>query len=108
MKGKLLILAGAAVGYVLGTRAGRQRYEDLKGRADALWHDPKVQQRVSDAENAVRTRAPHLQDRISDAATKASDKVKATVHHEDHDASEAELSVNGRPGEQSAERRDGS
>lgn len=27
------VAAGAAVGYVMGTRAGRERYEELKGQA---------------------------------------------------------------------------
>jgi hypothetical protein len=29
MRGKILIVAGLAVGYVLGARAGRERYEDI-------------------------------------------------------------------------------
>lgn len=100
MKGKLLVLAGAAVGYVLGTRAGRQRYEEIKGRADALWHDPKVQQRVSEAEDAVRARAPQVQERITDVASRASDKVKSTVHRHDDEvqvADNAEVNADGRP-----------
>jgi hypothetical protein len=36
------VAAGAAVGYVMGTRAGRERYEELKGQAAhamrAGWH----------------------------------------------------------------------
>lgn len=98
MKGKLLILAGAAVGYVLGTRAGRQRYEELKGRADALWHDPKVQQKVADAQDAVRARAPELQDKLTDAASRASDKVRSTVQRHDDDADAPEVTVHGRNG----------
>ena len=85
MKGKLLILAGAAVGYVLGTRAGRQRYEEIKGRANAWWQDPKVQQRVADAEHAVRAKAPQVQERLTEAAGRASEKVKSSVQRHDHD-----------------------
>ncbi|SEF15892.1 YtxH domain-containing protein [Jiangella alba] len=101
MKGKLILLAGAAVGYVLGTRAGRQRYEELKGRADALWHDPKVQQKVTDAQEAVRARAPELQEKLTDAASRASDKVRSTMHRHngDGDGSDiAEVSAHGRNG----------
>src|SRR5690606_41843062 len=86
MKGELLILTGAAVGYVLGTRAGRQRYEEIKGRANAWWQDPKVQQRVSDAEQAVRAKAPHVQERLTEAAERASEKAKPTVQRHDADA----------------------
>ncbi|WP_116949812.1 YtxH domain-containing protein [Jiangella endophytica] len=98
MKGKLLLLAGAAVGYVLGTRAGRQRYEDLKGRADALWHDPKVQQKVADAQDAVRTRAPELQEKLTDAASRATDKVRSTMQRHDTDVDAPEVTVHGRNG----------
>jgi len=37
MKGKILFLAGLGVGYVLGTRAGRERYETIKKSAAKLW-----------------------------------------------------------------------
>ena len=36
MKAKLALLTGAAAGYVLGTKAGRQRYDELKAMADKL------------------------------------------------------------------------
>ncbi|SDU38949.1 YtxH domain-containing protein [Jiangella alkaliphila] len=98
MKGKLILLAGAAVGYVLGTRAGRQRYEQLKGRADAMWHDPKVQQKVADAQQAVRDRAPELQEKLTDAASRATDKVRTTVQRHDTDADVPEVSAHGRNG----------
>ncbi|MBB5786817.1 YtxH domain-containing protein [Jiangella mangrovi] len=97
MKGKLILLAGAAVGYVLGTRAGRQRYEEIKGRADALWHDPKVQQKVSDAQEAVKARAPEIQEKLTDAAGRATDKVKSTVQRHDTD-DVTEVGTHGRNG----------
>ncbi len=33
MKNKLTLLIGIAIGYVLGSRAGRERYEQLKATA---------------------------------------------------------------------------
>ena len=33
MKNKLTLLIGIAIGYVLGARAGRERYEQLKATA---------------------------------------------------------------------------
>jgi len=32
---------GVAIGYVLGTRAGRERYEQMKSAVTALWEDPR-------------------------------------------------------------------
>ncbi|MGB3763078.1 MAG: hypothetical protein WA966_07635 [Ornithinimicrobium sp.] len=41
---KLTMAAAAAVGYVLGARAGRERYDQLSEKAESLWNNPKVQQ----------------------------------------------------------------
>ena len=42
MKGKIGLLVGGAVGYVLGTRAGRERYEEIVAKASALWQSSGV------------------------------------------------------------------
>ncbi len=46
MKGKIAFVLGAAVGYVLGTRAGRERYEQIKRGAETLWQTGPVQRGV--------------------------------------------------------------
>jgi hypothetical protein len=43
------LLLGAAVGYVLGTRAGRERYEDLKRWWGVARQHPAVDQLASQA-----------------------------------------------------------
>ncbi|MGO4594611.1 hypothetical protein AB4Z18_12395 [Leifsonia sp. 2TAF2] len=53
MRGKLLFVAGAAVGYVLGARAGRERYEQLKATAAKAWQSPTVQKQVHAVEDFV-------------------------------------------------------
>lgn len=77
MKLKATFLLGAAVGYVLGTRAGRDRYEALKKQADSVWHDPRVQQKVSAAGEAVKEKAPEVKERFSAAAGDAAQAAKA-------------------------------
>ena len=42
MRGKLGIAIGLAAGYVLGTRAGRERYQQLTASAKRLADDPSV------------------------------------------------------------------
>jgi len=42
MRGKLLFVAGAAIGFVLGTRAGRERYEDMMTTAKKVMDSPTV------------------------------------------------------------------
>jgi hypothetical protein len=44
MRGKLMFVVGAAVGFVLGTRAGRERYEDLKNATRKVLDSPGVQE----------------------------------------------------------------
>jgi hypothetical protein len=42
MSGKLWLAGGLAAGYVLGTRAGRQRYEQLTETVRKVKEDPAV------------------------------------------------------------------
>ena len=44
MRGKLWFLGGAAVGFVVGTRAGRERYDQLVAAARRVWDHPTVQE----------------------------------------------------------------
>lgn len=53
MRGKLLFVAGLAVGYILGTRAGRQRYEQIKLAARNVWESEPVQWAAGQAQEAV-------------------------------------------------------
>ncbi|WP_104167864.1 hypothetical protein [Arthrobacter sp. SX1312] len=64
MKNKLVFAAGTAVGYVLGTRAGRGSYEQLKTKAQALWESPKVQETVASTTGTLKSKAPELQDSL--------------------------------------------
>lgn len=71
MKNKLVFAAGMAAGYVLGARAGRASYEQIKVKATELWNNPKVQDRVSEATEAVKSKAPDVQAQAEQALKKA-------------------------------------
>jgi hypothetical protein len=43
MRGKLGIAVGLAAGYLLGTRAGRERYQQLTASAKRLADDPSLE-----------------------------------------------------------------
>jgi methyl coenzyme M reductase beta subunit len=43
---KLLFVAGLGTGFVLGSRAGRERYEQIRSTAQSVWESPAVQQAV--------------------------------------------------------------
>lgn len=53
MRGKVGFVLGAALGYVLGSRAGRARYEQIKRGATAVWQTPLVQQGVTTVKASV-------------------------------------------------------
>lgn len=74
--GKLSFLAGAAVGYVLGAKAGQKRYQQIKGRASEAWSSDPVQAKVDTARAAVKNQAPIIADRFGDAAKLAGSKLK--------------------------------
>lgn len=70
MRGKILFLTGLAVGYVLGTRAGRERYIQIKRTAATLWNDPRVQHRVDQVEDFVKEKGPEVAEFVGDNAKK--------------------------------------
>ena len=77
MKGKILFVAGLAAGYVLGAKAGRQRYEQIKTRASELWNNPGVQERVGQVEEFVKDKAPDVAGFVSENAKKVASQVKS-------------------------------
>jgi hypothetical protein len=74
MKGKLAMVVGLAAGYVLGTRDGRERYEQIKTQANRLVNDPRVQEKASQATDLAKQKAPVLKDKVAGATHKASAK----------------------------------
>ncbi|MEO8260937.1 MAG: hypothetical protein ABI566_00095 [Pseudolysinimonas sp.] len=70
MKGKILFVAGLGLGYVLGTRAGREKYDELRSAALKVWNDPRVQKQVDAVEDFVKDKAPEVADFVSDNAKK--------------------------------------
>jgi hypothetical protein len=70
MKGKILLVVGVGVGYVLGARAGRERYEDIKRTVGNLWNNPRVQRQFDEAEGFVKDKAPEVAGYLSDGAKK--------------------------------------
>lgn len=79
---KLILLAVGAVGYVLGSRAGRERYEQIKGMAVKVKDDPRVQEKAAQATDLAKEKAPVVKDKVVSAAGAAAGTVsdKVTSH----------------------------
>jgi hypothetical protein len=58
MKGKLIFVTGVGLGYVLGTRAGREKFDQMVAQARRFWESPTVQEAVG----VVQTQAGQLYD----------------------------------------------
>lgn len=84
MKGKVAFVFGAAVGYVLGTRAGRARYEQIKRGAQTVWKTAPVQRGA----DAVKGLAQAQVTRLKDAAVQAGTNLLSGAGKQDATASE--------------------
>lgn len=74
---KLTILTAGGIGYVLGARAGRERYEQIKAMATRAKNDPRVQEKAHQATEMAKEKAPVVKDRLSHAADTARSKVSS-------------------------------
>ncbi len=96
MKGKILFVVGVGVGYVLGTRAGRERYEQISKAAEGVWNRPEVQQGVGTVKDFAMSRVGDLSETVLDGvkglignATKGSGASKADVSRAARSAKES-------------------
>ncbi|WP_186764193.1 hypothetical protein [Arthrobacter yangruifuii] len=65
---KFVFLAGAGIGYLVGSKGGREKLMQL-------WKDPKVQETVSHGTDWAKEKAPGLQDKVTGVAKDAATKV---------------------------------
>lgn len=73
---KLAFLVGVAVGYVLGSRAGRERYEQIRSGATKVAQNPTVQDAVGKAQGAVTTQAAAVADAAKEKASEVAGAAK--------------------------------
>ena len=80
MKIKTVLVAGlaAGVGYVLGTKAGRARFEQLRAQARDFVESPKVQETVSNLSETVKQSAQKLPDPVASVVSAVADKAKGS------------------------------
>jgi hypothetical protein len=72
---RLMLLAAFAIGYVLGARAGRERYEQILGAFNRVKDDPRVQKKAHQAVGVAKEHAPVGGGKVTSAAGAAASKV---------------------------------
>lgn len=79
MTRKLVFLLGFGAGYVLGARAGRERYREIAAKARSVWKDPRVQERAGQAQQFAAHKAAEAGTKVAEKAGDAGAKVVGAV-----------------------------
>ncbi len=77
MRVKTVLVAAVAggLGYVLGARAGREKYEELKARAADLAHSQQAQDAAAKVADQVKRNTGSLPDPVATVINNAADAV---------------------------------
>jgi acetoin utilization deacetylase AcuC-like enzyme len=70
MRGKAGLVIGLAAGYVLGSRAGRERYEQIKEQAEKVWNLEPVQKQVAKVQDLGKSALMALPSALWNGAVK--------------------------------------
>ena len=79
MRYRFTFLAGLAVGFVIGARAGRERYEQLKKLASKAKDSPAMQQAAGAAQAQAANLARAAKDKAAQRVPQLTEKAKATL-----------------------------
>lgn len=74
---RLAFVAGFGIGFVVGSASGRKSYESLRESALNTWNDPKVQSKVSEGTDWVKSEVPVVGEKLAESAQKAAETVGA-------------------------------
>lgn len=108
---KFIFLAGLAVGFLAGSRAGRGPYNAVEEKARAVANDPRVQEKASQArDTAVKTAqdaATTVKEKAPVVAAAAKDKASdaaSTARHKAEDVKDSATSNGSTPSSQATHR----
>ena len=77
---KTLFLVGLGTGYVLGARAGRERYDQILDAVQQMWRDPRVQEGADRAQDVVHDTAEKtrvaIKAKVASGSSSGSDRAK--------------------------------
>ncbi|HEX2357816.1 MAG TPA: hypothetical protein VHI50_15325 [Micromonosporaceae bacterium] len=66
MRGKMWFIGGLAAGFVLGARAGKEKYEELVRNARKVWDHPTVQEAAGVAQAQANRLYTESKEAVSD------------------------------------------
>ena len=76
MKFRTGLVLGLGVGYVLGAKAGRQRYEQLKSGFDKVMDNPQVQQITEKGKDIAGSSTEQARKTIANGFNEASSQLR--------------------------------
>jgi hypothetical protein len=78
MKRALTLAAGLTVGYVAGTKAGREKYEQIKGKMHEVGRQPAVAEMRQNVQAQVGTATKAVADKVTGVASGLSKKMQSS------------------------------
>ncbi|XVU27059.1 hypothetical protein ACQPZJ_08460 [Actinoplanes sp. CA-054009] len=81
MRGKLMFITGLAAGFVLGSRAGREKYEEIRANAKKVWEHPSVQEAAGVAQAQANKLYSESKDKLQ--SSKLGEKLHVTSESTD-------------------------
>jgi hypothetical protein len=85
---RLMLLMAVGLGYVLGARAGRERYDQIMSAFLKVTNDPRVQEKAHRAVDLAKDQAPVMADKVTTVAGAAAAKVKRSDDSDNSDDSQ--------------------
>ena len=90
---RLPLLIAGGIGYVLGAKAGKERYDQILGTFNKVKDDPRVQEKAQQAVDIAKDKAPVVQEKLADAANTATTKVKSATSKDPADQFNPESTI---------------
>jgi len=81
MRGKLMFVTGLAAGFVLGSRAGREKYEEIRANAKKVWENPTVQEAAGVAQAQATKLYSESKDKLQ--SSKLGEKLQSSTSSSD-------------------------
>ena len=75
---KLIFITGVGIGYVLGTRAGREKFDQMVAQGRKFWESPTVQEAAGVVQAQARTLYDDGKQAVSEQVHRLSSKSDAT------------------------------